>query len=71
MSARTRHGSAGVCVTRTPRGASASSMALAIAAGGEMAPPSPSPFMPSGLRGEGNSRWIVSIGGRSLAAGTA
>jgi len=39
-------------VTRTPNGWSASSTALAIAAGGEMAPPSPTPFMPSGLRGD-------------------
>src|SRR5439155_23273581 len=71
MRARTRHGRAGVSVSRTPSGASASSIAFAIAAGGEIAPPSPSPFMPSGLRGEGNSRWTVSIAGRSLATGTA
>jgi len=58
-------------VTRTPSGASASSTALAIAAGGEIAPPSPSPFMPSGLRGDGNSRWTVSIAGKSSAFGTA
>src|SRR2546428_7074634 len=66
-----RAGVTGVSVTRTPNDASASSMALAIAAGGEMAPPSPSPLAPSGLRGDGNSRWTVSIGGRSWAFGPA
>ena len=44
---------------RTPNGARASSMALASAAGGEIAPPSPTPFSPSGLRGDGHSRWMV------------
>src|SRR5207248_840587 len=53
MGARTGDGRAGVSVSRTPGGASASSIALAIAAGGEIAPPSPGPFMPSGLRGDG------------------
>src|SRR5207249_11687908 len=69
--ARTRAGVTGVSVIRTSNGASASSIALAMAAGGEMAPPSPSPLAPSGLRGDGNSRWTVSIGGRSSAFGTA
>jgi len=49
-------GVTGVLVIRTSKGASASSTAFAIAAGGEMAPPSPRPLRPSGLRGEGNSR---------------
>src|SRR5688572_32704960 len=48
-------GLTGVSVIFTPKGWSASSMALAIAAGGEMAPPSPSLLMPSGLRGDGYS----------------
>ena len=51
ISALTRAAWAGLAVRRTPSGASASSIALAMAAGGEMAPPSPSPLAPSGLRG--------------------
>ena len=39
-------------------------------AGGEMAPPSPSPLMPRGLRGEGYSRCTVSMKGSSMAVGT-
>src|SRR5262249_1130959 len=61
----------GVSVTHAPKGASASSTALAMAAGGEIAPPPPRPLTPSGLRGEGYSRCTVSIGGRSSALGTA
>ncbi len=60
----TTDGPSGVRVTRTFQGASASSTALAMAAGGEMAPPSPMPLTPSGLRGDGYSRWTVSIGGQ-------
>ena len=41
----------GPSVMRTPNGAKASSIALASAAGGEMAPPSPTPFTPSGIAG--------------------
>ena len=69
--ATTRAADTGVSVTRTPKGASASSTAFAIAAGGEIAPPSPSPFTPRGLRGDGHSRCTVSISGRSSAFGTA
>src|SRR5437764_15249123 len=50
MSSRTREGESGPRRTTTPKGRSASSTALAIAAGGAMAPPSPRPFTPSGLR---------------------
>ena len=53
QSASTTTGPRGVRVTVTPNGASASSTAFAIAAGGEMAPPSPTPLMPRGLRGDG------------------
>ena len=67
---RTAAGISGVRVILAPNGARASSTALAIAAGGEIAPPSPMPFTPSGLRGDGYSRWIVSISGRSVAVGT-
>src|SRR2546425_12099573 len=66
-----RAGVTGVSVMRTPNDASASSIALAMAAGGEMAPPSPSPLAPSGLRGDGNSRWTVSIGGGAAGLGGA
>src|SRR5207237_6643154 len=55
ISASRRAGLTGVSVTRTPQGSSASSIALAMAAGGEIAPPSPSPFTPSGFR-EGGAK---------------
>src|SRR5712691_11673212 len=64
---RTRSGLRGVSRTHTPNGRRASSTAFAIAAGGAMAPPSPTPLMPRGLRGEGYSRWISSISGISVA----
>src|SRR2546425_155154 len=67
---RTTEGPRGVRVTRTFQGASASSTALAMAAGGEMAPPSPIPLMPRGLRGDGYSRCTVSMAGSSMAVGT-
>src|SRR6185503_16830346 len=70
ISSSTRDGPRGARVTRTPNGASASSTALAIAAGGEMAPPSPMPLTPRGLRGDGNSRCTVSTSGTSIAVGT-
>ena len=37
---------------------------------GEIAPPSPTPLIPSGLRGDGVSRWAVSISGTSMDVGT-
>ena len=37
--------------------------ALAIAAGGATAPPSPTPLTPSGLSGEGECWWIIRIAG--------
>src|SRR6202795_2095230 len=55
----TTEGPRGVRVTRAPKGASASSTALAMAAGGEIAPPSPTPFMPSVFLGVGYSRGSV------------
>src|SRR6185369_15004564 len=69
MRPRTTDGPRGVRVTRTLKGASASSTALAMAAGGEMAPPSPTPLTPSGLRGDGYSRCTVSMSGSSIAVG--
>ncbi len=53
ISARTREGESGKSVTRTPNGPSASSTAPAIAASTGMAPPSPSPLMPSAFSGDG------------------
>src|SRR5262249_18338682 len=69
MRLSTADGPSGARVTRTSNGRSASSTALAIAAGGEIAPPSPMPLMPSGFRGDGYSRCTVSIAGNSLAVG--
>src|SRR6185436_13882720 len=46
MAAHTRAGVRGRLVMRTPRGASASSTALAMAAGDGIAPPSPTPLAP-------------------------
>src|SRR5262249_45036649 len=66
----TTDGPGGVRVTLAPNAASASSTALAMAAGGEMAPPSPMPLTPSGLRGDGYSRCTVSMSGSSIAVGT-
>ena len=43
----------GVAFTSTPNGARASQTALAMAAGGATAPPSPTPLTPSGLSGDG------------------
>ena len=48
-----RAGVTGPSVMRAPKGDRASSIALASAAGGEMAPPSPTPLTSSGLRGRG------------------
>src|SRR2546427_5662306 len=45
-SPRIREDVIGVAVIRTPYGARASSMALVMAAGGEMAPSSPAPLKP-------------------------
>src|SRR5262245_11811260 len=58
-------------VTRTPRGANASATALLIAATAPVAPPSPAPFMPKGLKGEGDTMLLVrSVAGMSAAVGS-
>src|SRR5580704_4733744 len=46
-------GRTGVALTSIPNGANASHTALATAAGGATAPPSPTPLTPSGFNGEG------------------
>ena len=48
---------------------SASATAFAIAAGTLIVLPSPSPFAPSGVNGDGVSRWPIRSGGRSGAVG--
>ena len=45
--------------------------AAASAAGGAIAPPSPTPFTPSGFLGDRQSRWMVSIRGTPPALGSA
>src|SRR5436309_3688260 len=59
----------GTRVISTPRSASASSTALAIAGTGEMMPLSPTPLTPSSLRVEGKSSAITSSGGTWSALG--
>ena len=49
------------------RNPSASSIAAANTACPGITPASPSPLMPSGLSGEGVSRWSISTCGTSLA----
>src|SRR5271170_363877 len=62
----------GMSISVTPRGASASSTALTIAAGAAIAPASPQPFAPRGLCVHG---WLSSnsdsMDGRSPARGSA
>ena len=52
---------------REIRKPSASSIAEAMTADTGMHPASPAPLMPNGLRGDGVSRWSVSIVGTSEA----
>ena len=68
-SARPAPGVIGSERTTTPRCASASSTALATAAGPGIAPPSPTPLAPSGVTGEGCSSRSTSMRGTSTAVG--
>src|SRR5439155_23954517 len=70
ISPRTRDGVNGPLRTTTPRPASASSTAFAIAAGGPIAPPSPSPFTPSGFSGDGTFACASRNSGISPAVGS-
>src|SRR4051812_31779769 len=54
-----------------PRCARASQTALATAAGGATAPPSPTPLTPSGLSGDGECWCTIVIAGTSAALGSA
>jgi undecaprenyl-diphosphatase len=69
MSRHTRSGVSGSDRTTAPKGDSASSTALATAAGPGMDPPSPTPLAPSGVNGEGVSSRPTSISGTSSAVG--
>ena len=64
-----RCGVAGISSIDTPNGDSASLMALRIAAGAPMAPPSPRPLAPVMEDAAGDSMWCNSIGGISHAVG--
>src|SRR6185295_14614993 len=64
-------GRMGSAVIRTPRARIASATALATAAGAPMVPPSPIPFTPPGMIGEGVSMWPTSKAGTSSALGSA
>src|SRR6185312_3502040 len=66
---RMRGGVTGISKNSTPKGESASTMALTTAAGAPMAPPSPTPFAPVMVACETVSRWWISIGGISAAVG--
>ena len=67
--ASTRAGVSGVSLTSAPIAARASRTALAIAAGGATAPPSPIPFMPYSVAEAGVCRWPILIAGNSAAPG--
>src|SRR5688572_28407463 len=71
ISCRTDCGVIGVALTVTPRGARASLTAFARHAPGAIAPPSPTPFMPNGVNGDGVQRETTSIGGTLAAFGNA
>src|ERR1700724_681922 len=64
-------GLTGVVFTSMPNGARASQTALAMAAGGATAPPSPTPLTPRGLSGDGECWCTIYITGISLAVGSA
>src|SRR5262249_48071709 len=67
--ARMRCGVAGISSISTPKGESASLIALTTAAGAPMQPPSPRPFAFVIEFGLGVSMWCNSIGGISCAVG--
>ena len=68
--ASTCYGVIGNSPTAAPRSARASFTALAIAAGGPMAPVSPMPFWPKCVSGDGVSMCGIRIGGISAAPGS-
>src|SRR5687767_11929703 len=62
---QTTSGVSGRSLILTPKGASASSTALAMAAGEGIAAPSPAAFWPSDVNGDGDGRWMTSTFGVS------
>src|SRR5690606_10037234 len=70
IASHTRRGVIGVWQIDTPKSCRASVTALAMAAGGAMAPPSPMPFMPSTVKGDSVSRWATAMSGISVAPGS-
>src|SRR5271165_5614600 len=69
IASRMRSGLSGSRLGSTLKGESASATALAMATGGAIAPPSPTPLTPSGLSGEGEWRWMSAMAGISHAVG--
>src|SRR6187397_297739 len=65
-SSQTRGAVSGSSRSSTP---SASATALAIATGADIVAPSPRPFAPSAVNGDGDSRWSTTSAGRSGAVG--
>ena len=66
MSAQTRGAVSGSSTSSRP---SASATAFAIATGADIVFPSPSPFAPSAVNGDGDERWSIRGTGRSGAVG--
>src|SRR5215204_5884090 len=67
----TRSGVAGMVTSRTPYSRNASTIALMMAGGAPVVPPSPAPLTPSGLLGAGTSLFSLSKGGNMSARGIA
>ena len=65
-----RRGDNGVSVISAFSGRNASFTALKIAAGGGIAPPSPTPLMPNSVFGEGVSMCLRRMWGMSVALGS-
>ena len=63
-------GVSGVSLSSTPRPCRASFTALRMAAGGGMAPPSPTPLIPYSVLGDGVSMWWTAMRGMSVAPGS-
>ena len=66
-----RSGVAGMGTSRTPNSRSASTMALMMAGGAPVEPPSPAPLTPSGLLGAGTSLFSATNAGNMAARGIA
>src|SRR5262245_27287566 len=69
IASRMRRGVIGISQISTPSFESASLTALATAAPGPIAPPSPTPFWPNSVYGEGVSMWKTRTSGISALPG--